>query len=151
MPYETHNCLYSPLFSLSTLASPDPSDEVMGLIRSFYREAKTRGAVPDQLYTGLNVEFGLMFPGAPPDTVAYCDMRANHIVISRKQWDKLDTAQREEMMYHELGHCVLRRDHRSDTNPTTHIPSSMMYPNILPGKVYLAHKEAYLRELFTGF
>lgn len=36
---------------------------------------------------------------------------SNEIKINRKYWSNINDEMREQLMFHELGHCVLERDH----------------------------------------
>jgi ABC-type dipeptide/oligopeptide/nickel transport system ATPase component len=68
------------------------------------------------------------------------------VQISQIIWDSLDTDAQQELMYHELGHCLLNRDHSSDTN--NNLPVSIMSPVFFGSAIYDANKAQYLYELF---
>lgn len=38
-----------------------------------------------------------------------------HITINEQFWNKLDTLQKEALIFHELGHCILGREHKNKT------------------------------------
>jgi hypothetical protein len=71
------------------------------------------------------------------------------------QWDQQNAQGQESLIYHELGHCVLKRDHDSsrinETNRygTFLIPKSVMTPSRPSDFFYLIWHEHYLTELFT--
>lgn len=71
------------------------------------------------------------------------------IVISKKYWIDLSEFEREELLYHEMGHCVLMRRHRDDTDEMG-IPKSLMYPYMLPEYVYRYYRNEYVSELFLN-
>lgn len=52
--------------------------------------------------------------------------------INHKYWHQSDDSGKEQLIYHELGHCVLNREHstKSMNLKDTHynIPNSIMYP-----------------------
>lgn len=54
----------------------------------------------------------------------------------------------EAVVYHELGHCLLQRDHTNGLDSSGN-PISIMYYSTLPGGTYYAAREAYLVELFS--
>lgn len=56
---------------------------------------------------------------------------------------QVEAADREELMFHELGHCILNRGHTNST-------ASIMYPYHLGGLGYLNYYASYISELF-GF
>lgn len=62
---------------------------------------------------------------------------------TRRSPRQVEAADREELMFHELGHCILNRPHVNST-------SSIMYPYHLGGSGYLANYANYVSELF-GF
>ena len=83
------------------------------------------------------------------------------VSLLRSYWDDADDTQRHLLVYHELGHCVLNRQHREDTfkvigpydpskglyNPVYFYPMSIMYPYTFDSGVYLEYKDMYDREL----
>lgn len=50
----------------------------------------------------------------------------NYIKINSKYWKDYSLLQREQLIYHELGHCVLYKDHNDARNKTTGCPVSIM-------------------------
>jgi hypothetical protein len=93
-----------------------------------------------------------------PDTVAArCFLRTNTVQLAENVWQILSTAQKKALIYHELGHCLLLRDHVSDgilypsTTSNELCPVSVMYPTIDPMiACYDEFEEMYIRELFTN-
>jgi hypothetical protein len=69
------------------------------------------------------------------------------ILINQLSWSRMTEADREALMYHELGHCVLGRNHITTRN-TNGQPISLMYPVAISAHVYLENKESFIRELF---
>lgn len=69
------------------------------------------------------------------------------ITISQEWWSKLDVYSREEIVFHEMGHCVLNRGHRSDEN--NRLALSIMNPSIFGGSGYTANYLHYIHELFS--
>lgn len=71
------------------------------------------------------------------------------VTVNKDAWDHFDSMTRESLIFHELGHCLLNRDHvltkRQDGTPT-----SLMYPDLVKSAAYLSHLESYRKELFTG-
>lgn len=68
--------------------------------------------------------------------------------LSEETWRKTDRWQREQLVFHELGHCVLNRNH--DNKTVMGIQKSVMNHAVLPKDMYLLHREYYLRELFMN-
>lgn len=70
------------------------------------------------------------------------------IKINRQYWESTAEADREQLMYHELGHCILKRDH--DETLITHAqPESIMYPVHLGNALYVDYYSHYINELFN--
>jgi hypothetical protein len=69
------------------------------------------------------------------------------IQISQPLWDSLDADGQQELLFHELGHCVLNRVHTEDLN--NGVPTSVMSPVFFGSSLYDANKAQYLHELFT--
>lgn len=74
------------------------------------------------------------------------------IVLNESYWYYSTDSDREELLYHELGHCVLDQDHRDykvKLGNDTLIGSTM---NSIKGvgATYKKYKAYYLNELFTA-
>lgn len=87
-----------------------------------------------------------------PGVAAYCVPRSKIVVVSLKNWEYLDEHGRKALLYHEWGHCVLRRDHVDIIGGfPSYCPLSLMYPHIEPpSRCYNKAEESYNRELFTN-
>lgn len=68
------------------------------------------------------------------------------VVFDRDMWPLHSAIEKEELVFHELGHCVLDRDHL--TTKVKNWPISIMYPydSIM---TYNYYRDQYLKELFT--
>lgn len=69
------------------------------------------------------------------------------IQISKQYWYSKSDTEKEIIMFHELGHCLLYRDHNETV--LNSVPVSIMFPVQLYNIVYEPRREAYLYELFT--
>lgn len=82
---------------------------------------------------------------------AYCIPSSKTVVISTSVWETLNEGGKKALLYHEWGHCILRREHVDQYDYSTLCPVSIMYPFIDPlKKCYLLNQESYNRELFTN-
>lgn len=73
------------------------------------------------------------------------------VIVKRSWWSAVSEEYRESLIFHELGHCRLGRDH-DDTvweNGDEVHKKSMMHSIIVSPNVYKDHKEGYHKELFT--
>lgn len=70
----------------------------------------------------------------------YNDYKYKVIQVDYTFWVKASEAQREILMFHELGHCDLRLDHTDEDR--------IMNPQLLGGDYYLDNKEFLINSLF---
>jgi len=118
----------------------------------------------DIKYPDLAVKFGKTKDDQNKNRIGYCTHMGPLalIVIDEEFFNNSDDLTREALVYHEMGHCVLGRNHREDCRTTlTNIltgmgyilscpyPESIMYPS-LPAKAYKENREFYVQELFSG-
>lgn len=82
--------------------------------------------------------------------ISYSD-GTKEIIIEKDWWEDRGETSREMMIYHELGHCRLDRDHDDETIETDDhkIVKMSLMNSILPGpNHYILYKDGYLEELF---
>lgn len=79
------------------------------------------------------------------------DEAPNIVEVDEDFWQSASYTEREYVVFHELGHCVLGRDH-SDGRTAAGICESIMHSGLTSCKVnYSAGtREAYLDELFEN-
>jgi len=74
------------------------------------------------------------------------------ILISRQYWEASSDLDREQLIFHELGHCVLGRDHNDEITVLEDgetVPLSLMNTYVIEEEHYTRYREEYIRELFT--
>ncbi len=72
------------------------------------------------------------------------------ILLDEEYWQSAGTLDREQLVFHELGHCALDREH-NETWARDDWPTSIMYPsNEIDQHKYAAWYDYYIKELFTG-
>lgn len=71
------------------------------------------------------------------------------VKINIERWSTADYYWREQLIFHELGHCVLGRDHTEVKSAAGEL-ASIMNPFHL-GESYKTYQADYIRELFTRF
>lgn len=100
--------------------------------------------------TDLIIEFGDL-----KDTfVGLCgkfEGESPRITVDSEWWNSSTTndAQREILMFHELGHCILDRDHNDNVLPNGK-QESIMYYRVINSNDYVTSRGYYLKELFNG-
>ncbi len=81
---------------------------------------------------------------------ALCRTRGSQtpeVIVDRNGWDQMDEMERESMVLHELGHCILRRKHMDGHLPDG-VPTSLMNPYTMDSQTYESHEGHYRAELF---
>lgn len=90
--------------------------EFQTYVDQFIEEAATRGKMIDFSDTGLTMQFGIVKEGI----AATCkelgdDRRGSHMIeFDRTLWNISATPWKELLVFHELGHCELKRTHQND-------------------------------------
>lgn len=71
------------------------------------------------------------------------------VTIDQGYWSTASEIDRQELIDHELGHCILGRQHRNDTLPNGN-PASIMNAYHFSGAVMNQSSEYYYHELVYG-
>lgn len=125
----------------------------------FFQFSKSFGKAPG---TG-NLVVTLDYSMSPPRSgqawvLAVCVRSGDNpptIRVNSHFWDNsyYTHAEREELIFHELGHCVLNRGHRQETAQTLdykyYMPVSIMNPYHIGRDRYSINYEYYIKELFN--
>ncbi|MFT5168205.1 MAG: hypothetical protein ACI8P3_003446 [Saprospiraceae bacterium] len=122
---------------------------------SFIEEGAKRGHIIDFEDTGLTIIFG-----NTPNASASCaeigaqDRGSHQIIVNKNIWQSLNDSLQERLIFHELGHCELNRNHRNDKfadgswksimrgDPLTELDERMPIP------YFGFRRDYYLNELF---
>lgn len=102
----------------------------------------------------VNVNIGMIFKNQQNNIVGTCyyfkNKKFNYIEIDNNYWNSVEDSFREELIFHELGHCILDRGHDeeliSSNSYLGKIPKSIMYPFVF-GYEYERYENYYLEEL----
>jgi hypothetical protein len=108
-------------------------------IKRFESEVGVSAAQISARFVGVMYEAGL------------CNRNSGgaEIVLNRKTWDGATESIREEMVYHELGHCALGRGHNAARAPGG-CPVSIMYPAVFGDPCFSGDRAGYVAELRGG-
>lgn len=90
-----------------------------------------------------------------PDFDGVCIMYSNgtrEVLIKKEWWDNRGVTSKEMMIFHELGHCRLDKDHDNETVPVEHgtVKVSLMNSVLPSATTYIQYKAGYLAELFQS-
>lgn len=98
------------------------NEEFSPYIQKFLTAANTRNHNINLEKIDLRINFGKIdthYEGkCKPGNV-------KQITINKILWNKLDTLQKELLIFHELGHCILGRTHKNEIFPTGECKSIM--------------------------
>jgi len=102
----------------------------------FHKEARERGW--DAYPTTLEVKYEFIEGFS---TEARCGFGDNTVTIDAETWEKASDTHREVLVFHELGHCLLMRNHRNEC--------SLMNKDLVSDSDFIANRERLLDELFS--
>jgi len=85
--------------------------EFQQYVDRFIDEAAKRGQTIDFSDTGLSIQFR---EAVSKESGGVCYLGQHRIEIEKFFWDDASDAQREGLIFHELGHCEFDRRHRND-------------------------------------
>jgi hypothetical protein len=100
--------------------------------------------ITQSIYNGFN--------SRETNTIGIClpdNKGGKHILIDRKFWSEASYQEKELLIFHELGHCVLNRGHDSRMF-CDNTDYSIMNPILMLGYEYQKNKEHYLQDLFQS-
>lgn len=134
--------------ALSGCASRMELGEFEPYYRSFQHEAKIRGKETDP--RRLVIRFGRTTPAHATSTCYLRPDLGRYVAVNQAQWEReQDELFRELLIFHELGHCLLGREHSSDAYADG-TPHSIMHYAGVPVMLYRERREKYLDELFEN-
>lgn len=121
-------------------------EEFISYVERFEQYAATEGH--PLTIDNLIVEFGAM---ENPQQRGICEFQGEgtpKIIIDEANWRKMKEGKKEALMLHELGHCILHRDH-VDAKSEGGIPVSLMSPYTISAEIYYAYHKEFVSELFS--
>jgi hypothetical protein len=128
-------------------------------VESFKAEAQRRGVLTASVVAVFDDLRYVVPPVAGKTVLGTCT--GGVVRIDRSYWLRFTTtdADREALMYHELGHCALGRGHVEGWTAYTHphlngivvrIPLSVMRAEFIGGYAWFIARDYYINELFTN-
>jgi Zn-dependent protease with chaperone function len=126
-------------------------DAFVPFVTEFERVAGQQGQ--NLTISDLIVEFGDTPSMNETGVCIWSSDETPRVVINQRIWATLNDDDREEVIFHELGHCVLQRLHRSNRIGVAGggtRPDSVMYPVRIDGVTYMNNIGPYQAELFSS-
>jgi hypothetical protein len=80
--------------------------------------------------------------------IGQCQISNEHaptIILLKEYWEEANYNEKESLLYHELGHCVLMLDHDASKNEDGR-PLSIMYPSQLFEYWYDSYRQEYIQD-----
>lgn len=140
------------LFCLSSCGEDvvETDAELIPYFELFAEEAAKRGIVVD--YEAARIE-GLMQEIDRPNVLGQCfrnEDKPRKVIIDIVYWTEATEVEREFLIFHELGHCFLDRDHLDITKTNSNECVSIMHstPQACSFMLTDENREEYLDELF---
>lgn len=140
------------LFLISSCAKddskyPNVEEELHIYFDRFIEEANERGIAVD--LSDINGYVAQVISPGVAGLCKYEDDGNNEIIVDEKYWDENDDLFREFVVFHELGHCKLLRDHIDQADNEGFCVSLMASGLGGCNDNYTAEtREAYIDELF---
>ena len=93
----------------------------------------------------------IYFVGTPRNEVAQCEKSESLAIIriDPKIWNTSCEYKKQMILFHELGHCLLDREHTGEKDEEGH-PKSIMHSFGVTATHFKEKHEDYLAELFTN-
>lgn len=117
----------------------------------FEEEANQRGIDVDLRRLDISGEINSIDEEGVIGTCHYQSHTPNHVTIDFDFWERASTLYREYVVFHELGHCVLLRDH-NDAHDSNGVCVSVMHSGLTDCRTIYNQefRESYLDELFSA-
>lgn len=132
----TFGFLFIAVLLISACGRPIPPNWAVPYIELFNKEASLRGVEVN----AFDAEFVIVEKLEGPDAVIgrcyYTDVK---IAVEEEFWKYASDTAREILIFHELGHCILKKGHST---------SGIMRPRLLNANHYRRNRTRFLDELF---
>jgi len=116
----------------------------------FAAEAKLRNLNFDQELFELTAEISSISDEGVAGTCQWHSRRANHVTVDLDFWNRASDIGKEFVVFHELGHCILYRDHFEDQFENGVCQSIMRSGTLDCTDAFnRTNREYYLDELFS--
>lgn len=102
---------------------------------------------------GVEVETDIRFADLKDNTVGLCSGGSKKVItIDAEYWNDQTDFGKEELIFHEFGHCLLNLGHDNSLIMMNgvQIPKSIMYPYTIGDAVYAPNRDYYREELKTS-
>lgn len=120
------------------------NDELYSYALEFVQEGKSQGRE-----VIISNDLSIMFGATKSYEIGKCELGFyRKVVINENYWRSVDYWDRKELIYHELGHCVLNKYYHIDDLLDSGIPKSVMNSHHFDGQLFKDNYSYYIKELF---
>lgn len=100
-------------------------------------------------YSNMSITVDFYFVDLEDNYIGKCYQREfyQYILVDKSWWDSASDLSKEQLIFHELGHCVLLKKHNTNKLPDW-CPESIMNPYHIGNYCYGKYRDYYLEELF---
>lgn len=118
--------------------------------QAFQEEGERRGVSIDLAISNISGEIAVIEEEGVAGTCLYGSHITNHVTIDQAYWLRARDIEREYVVFHELGHCFLLRDHNDDFDRNG-ICVSVMHSGLTSCRnaYNITNRDYYLDELFS--
>lgn len=150
--------LFLILVSAPVFAGSNTEKELRLYVSKFIEEAKAHSQVVylNGPLAGFKIDSLVLEAGIAPDShiLGECQLRKGlppKIIADFMEWERLPVEAKEMLTFHELGHCILGRQHEDAMIEVKgeQVPKSLMNSYNFSPKIYQSHRDYYLDELFS--
>ncbi len=146
-------------FSASACSSKDKAHDsflqVDAPFQNFVNNFEQVSATEGQPLTinDLVIQFGNTPTLNETGVCEWADNETPKITVNERIWNTLNDYDKQEVIFHELGHCILKRIHQTSEimaySNTIQVAESIMYPYRISGTIYRDNMVHYNGELFS--
>jgi hypothetical protein len=140
------------MLALTLSACGKPEINVDPEIRPFYDKFVElgKGMGVDVSKHDISIRFVPSLTPESPGTVllGICYYDDDEVKINREAWNKMSVEKKDALIAHELGHCILERDHENSTDSLSGKKLSIMNSFIISDSDFKTRYDYYMRELF---
>ena len=120
------SCKEDPLVAAQSVnLFPGVEEDLWPYFERFEAEAEARGISVDLRSQAILGEIASIAGDGVAGTCNYNSQHPNQVTIDRQFWNSASLVIREMVVFHELGHCQLVRDHREAQDAQGHCQSIM--------------------------
>ena len=114
----------------------------------FQIEGELRGRALDLSSSNIEAFIQPIFSNGVVGQCQHNEDRPNQVIVDQQTWNESNEAEKEFLIFHELGHCILKRDHLDNANPDGSCISIMHSVVGVCRNEFESRRSDYLDELF---